>query len=112
MYDKKKYGQATSIISISKKFEEGDFIYHWKRCDKIISILKMHKIICSVSENKSIQCDKNDCWIEYGCRITTSLKPELIKKDIFNPLKKALGLGCGHIEVHGDYRGCINKFNS
>ena len=77
-----------------------------------IHILKMHKIICSVSENKSIQCDKSNCWIEYGCRITTSLKPELIKKDIFNPLKKELDLGCGHIEVRGDYRGCINEFNN
>ena len=103
-----KYDDVTSILSISKKPSN-----HWNLgpgCAKVISILKNQKIISSITPNKSIQCDNNNCWIEWGCRITTSLKPEYIKPMIWKPLKKELELDCAHLWIHGKYRGCINSY--
>jgi len=110
-----KYDDVTSILSISKKnptdrLKLVDVHKSWSGCAKVISILKKQKIISSITPNKSIQCDENNCWVEWGCRITTPLKPEYIKPMIWKPLKKELKLDCAHLWIHGKYRGCINSY--
>jgi len=108
-----KYDNTTSVLSVSKKIQDTS-AKRWENCAKVISILKAQKIISSVVPNKSIQCDNskrmNKCWIEWGCRITTPLKPEYIKSDLWIPLKKELNLNCAHLWIHGKYRGCVNSY--
>ena len=99
-----KYDNTTSVISISSKNIN---------CSKVVELLKKQKIVCSVSENASVQCDtkKNICWIEEGCNITLGgLKPEFINPMVWEPLKKEFNLDCAHLWIHGKYRGCVESY--
>ena len=67
------FDNSTSVLSISSRS---------LKCSKVIDLLKKGGIISSVVENNSVQCQGRDCnkvcWLEKGCRITTSLRPKLI----------------------------------
>lgn len=97
-----KYDNTTSVLNISSKTIN---------CDKIINILLKNNVISNIKKNKSIICNNEKCWFENGCEITLcGLKPEYIENDVWKPIKKETDLKCAHLNIKGQYKGCILNF--
>ena len=102
--DIEKYNRTQSILNISNKNLD---------CEEVIKLLISNNIISNVTTNTSIQYTANDaaCHIENGCTITLcGLDAKHIEKDVWNPLSKKFGLKCAHLEITGQYKGCIKDF--
>ena len=97
-----KYDGTTSDLNISAKYLD---------CNDVLNTLYDCGIKCSVTPNKSIICNDNNCYIEKGCLITLNgLSHKEIEHKVWNPLKNRFNLNCAHLNIHGYYIGCILNF--
>ena len=97
------YDGTTSDLNISGK--------NIVSCKDVVETLQKTGIMCSVVEQNSVICERKNCWIEKGCKITLSgLKPYYINAKVWAPLQQRFQLTCAHLHVHGQYRGCILDF--
>ena len=103
-----KYNNTTSVLSVSAK--------HGKLndCSDIVEFMKKIGIASSVIENNSVVCNPQSPWLchlEKGCDIRLNgLKPELIKPKVWEPLRGKFKFICAHLNIHGQYKGCILDF--
>jgi len=103
-----KYNNTTSILSVSARRSQ------FKNCSEIVYFMKKIGIASSVTENNSVVCNPKNpcsCHLEKGCNIRLNgLKPELIKSEVWEPLKKEFKFICAHLNIPGQYSGCIHDF--
>ena len=100
----------TSVLSVSSK--NGSL----RHCSEITQLLKEIGVASSISSNRSIVCSRKNpcnCYVEYGCDIRlNNLNPMLIKSKVWKPLKKEFNFGCAHLNIPGQYQGCIHDFQN
>jgi len=103
-----KYNLTTSILSVSSK--NGCI----NSCNEITKFMKKLGIASSISTNRSVICNPQNpcnCYIEYGCDIRLNgLKPHLIKSKVWDPLQKEFKFICAHLNIPGQFHGCIHDF--
>ena len=96
------YDNTSSVLSISKKN---------LNCDDVSTLLQKMEICSSVISNKSIVYSDKKYITENGCQIyINGLKPKHIKKKIWKPLQNTFDLTCAHLEIKGNYVGCILNY--
>ena len=88
---------VTSTISVSRK----------EKLDCIDIARKMSKagIVTSITQNISTQPE-----LEYGCRLTQSVKDKKEIINIWNILKKNYDFNCAHLKIDNGFQGCIYDF--
>ena len=105
-----KYNNTTSVLSVSAK--QGKL----NNCSEIVEFMKKIGIASSVIENNSVVCNPKTpwrCYLEKGCDIRLNgLKPELIKPKVWEPLRLEFKFICAHLNIHGQYKGCIHDFTT
>ena len=79
-------------------------------CKDIVKDLIKCKINSSVTENTTIICNSQKCWLEQGCRIITSDMETNKIKNMWNYLKFKYKLNCCHLKIENDYQGCIKNY--
>ena len=81
-------------------------------CEDIVKFLYKMKVPISLTENKTIICDKKSCWYENGCHIilTDQSTTKNDVKNIWEKLDGRFGLDCAHIEVDNVFKGCIYNY--
>ena len=104
------YNSTTSILSVSSK--NGSM----RNCSEITKLLQKLGIVSSIASNRSIICNpKNpcNCYVEYGCDIRLNgLKSHLIKSKVWVPLQKEFQFSCAHLNIPGQFHGCIHDFQN
>lgn len=103
-----KYNNTTSVLSVSAKMGKIN------NCSEIAKFMNKIGIASSIIENDSVVCNSknpNNCRLEKGCDIRLNgLKPELIKSKVWEPLRQEFKFICAHLNIHGQYKGCIHDF--
>ena len=95
----------TTVISISSA--------SWKdnKCTDIIDTMLKLRIMASVTDNLSVLCGKERCWLEKGCVLTFgSVTKKELESQVFPSLIQKHGIRCAHLHIHGGYRGCIKNY--
>lgn len=79
-------------------------------CDEIIHNLMKARVQCHVETNKSVRCKGDECWVENGCTITSSVytKDESLKA--WEVAKKTDRVECAHICIPGKFSGCAKDW--
>ena len=75
-------------------------------CASVAQFLRSMNIPCAISDNITVQCNNKTCYIENGCRITTTENIE----PIWDALKTQFNLKCAHLSTNFEYHGCIYDF--
>ena len=98
-----KNNGTTSDLTISSK--------NIHNCGEVVEKLRQCGISSNVSPQTTIICKGTSCWTEKGCNIRiTDLDQQDIEKKVWIPLKNRFDLTCAHLNVHGNYIGCIRNF--
>ena len=99
-----KYDGTTSNLHISQKN---------LNCKKVADALFKSGVCSHVTSNDSIQYNYKTKQYEQekGCSIILcGLNKKHIINDVWNPLKDKFNLSCAHLEIVGQYKGCILNF--
>ena len=86
------------VLSISSKSLE---------CGEIIRLLQKSNINCDVTSNITI-IDGN---IENGCKLMKTINSRQDVQKVWNTVKNATDIYCGHLLIDGQYSGCILDYN-
>ena len=80
-------------------------------CNDVLHMMLKLGVMTSVTENQSVICNKEKCWVEKGCLLTFGCitKKELGTK-VWPELQQKYGISCAHLHVPGVYRGCILNY--
>ena len=90
----------TTTVSISSS--------RLSECDDVVKTMLQLGIMTSVTNNKSVICNQDKCWLETGCRlIFGGISKKDLQSQIWNPLQTKYGLSCAHLNIQGVYSGCI-----
>ena len=90
----------TTTLSISSSRLSG--------CTEVVKTMLKLGIMTSVTENKSVLCDHNSCWVEPGCRLVVGgISRRDLDSQVWTPLRDKFGLTCAHLNIQGVYSGCI-----
>jgi hypothetical protein len=77
-------------------------------CTDIVHSMRQLGIMTSVTENQSVICNRDKCWLETGCRLVFGgISKQDLQTRIWDSLRDQYGLTCAHLNVQGVYSGCI-----
>ncbi len=79
-------------------------------CMDVVKTLMKCNINASVTENVTTICNAKKCWLEKGCKITTSNMERNQIKNLWNYIKFKHGLNCCHLKIEQDFQGCIKDY--
>tara|TARA_B110000971_G_scaffold221987_1_gene272261 strand:- start:3208 stop:3531 length:324 start_codon:yes stop_codon:yes gene_type:complete len=79
-------------------------------CDKVATYLQNCGITCDITQNKTIMKMNGEFYSETGCRIIFSGRNKIVDKQMWSNLKDRFKLDCAHINVDGQFTGCINDY--
>ena len=102
-YDNNK---STAVLSLSSSKWN-----NWNACKDVVQTMLKLGMMTSVTENQTVICNKQRCWLEKGCCLTVG---DISKRDldtkVWPSLQQKYGLTCAHLHVPGLYRGCILNY--